>query len=49
MEFIRRLGQKVTVLVQGHVLKEGMLDVVSEDEEVRSVYLGRKREKKIAA
>jgi urea transport system ATP-binding protein len=49
MEFIRRLGQKVTVLVQGHVLKEGSLDAVSEDEEVRSVYLGRKREKKIAA
>ena len=49
MEFIRRLGQKVTVLVQGHVMKEGMLDVVSEDEEVRSVYLGRKREKKAAA
>jgi len=23
MEFIRRLGQKVTVLVQGHVMKEG--------------------------
>jgi urea transport system ATP-binding protein len=49
MEFIRRLGQTVTVLVQGHVLKEGRLDVVSEDEEVRSVYLGRKREKKVAA
>ena len=49
MEFIRRLGQKVTVLVQGHVLKEGSIDAVSEDEEVRSVYLGRKREKKIAA
>lgn len=49
MEFIRRLGQKVTVLVQGHVLKEGTIDTVSEDEEVRSVYLGRKREKKIAA
>ena len=49
MEFIRRLGQKVTVLVQGHVLKEGTIDSVSEDEEVRSVYLGHKREKKIAA
>ncbi len=49
MEFIRRLGQKVTVLVQGHVMKEGTIDAVSEDEEVRSVYLGRKREKKIAA
>src|SRR6266571_4010655 len=31
MEFIRRLGQKVTVLVQGHVLKEGTIDTVSED------------------
>ncbi len=49
MEFIRRLGQKVTVLVQGQVMKEGSLEVVSEDEEVRSVYLGRKREKKLAA
>ena len=49
MEFIRRLDQKVTVLVQGHVLKEGSLDDVSEDEEVRAVYLGRKREKKPAA
>ncbi len=49
MEFIRRLGQKVTVLVQGHVMREGSLEVVSADEEVRSVYLGRKREKKIAA
>lgn len=49
MEFIRQLGQKVTVLVQGHVMKEGSIDAVSEDEEVRSVYLGRKREKKVAA
>lgn len=49
MEFIRRLGQKVTVLVQGHVMTEGNLDTVSADEEVRSVYLGRKREKKAAA
>jgi urea transport system ATP-binding protein len=49
MEFIRRLGQKVTVLVQGHVMREGSLEEVSEDEEVRSVYLGRKREKKTAA
>ncbi len=49
MEFIRRLGQKVTVLVQGHVMREGSLEEVSEDEEVRAVYLGRKREKKTAA
>lgn len=41
MEFVRRLGCKVTVLHEGTVLAEGSLDHVTSDEKVIEVYLGR--------
>jgi urea transport system ATP-binding protein len=41
MEFVRRLGCKVTVLHEGSVLSEGTLDHVTADEKVIEVYLGR--------
>ena len=41
MEFVRRLGCKVTVLHEGSVLAEGSLDHVTSDEKVIEVYLGR--------
>ncbi len=44
MVFVRQisLGRKVTVLHQGSVLREGTVDEVQNDEQVREVYLGRK-------
>jgi urea transport system ATP-binding protein len=45
MEFVRRLGGKVTVLCEGKVLAEGSLDQVSADERVRTAYLGRAGER----
>ena len=41
MEFVRRLGVKVTVLHEGSVLAEGSIDQVSSNERVIEVYLGR--------
>lgn len=41
MEFIRRLGCRVTVLHEGAVLAEGSLDYVSKNPAVIEVYLGR--------
>jgi urea transport system ATP-binding protein len=41
MEFVRRLGVKVTCLHEGSVLAEGTLDDVSNNERVIEVYLGR--------
>ena len=41
MEFIRRLGCKVTVFHEGAVLAEGSLDHVTRDAQVIAVYLGR--------
>lgn len=41
MEFVRRLGCKVTVLHEGSVLAEGSLDHVTADKKVIEVYLGR--------
>ena len=41
MEFIRRLGCKVTVLCEGSVLAEGSIDHVTSDPQVIEVYLGR--------
>ena len=41
MDFVRRLGVKVTVLHEGSVLAEGSLDHVSANERVIEVYLGR--------
>ncbi|MEM9344369.1 MAG: urea ABC transporter ATP-binding protein UrtD [Pseudomonadota bacterium] len=41
MEFVRRLGCKVTVLHEGSVLAEGSIDHVTSDDKVIEVYLGR--------
>ena len=41
MEFVRRLGCKVTVLHEGAVLAEGSLDHVTSNADVIDVYLGR--------
>ncbi len=41
MEFVRRLGCKVTVLHEGSVLAEGSIDHVTSDPQVIEVYLGR--------
>ncbi len=45
MEFIRQIARKVTVLHQGHVLKEGAFENVKSDPEVVEVYLGRQGKK----
>ena len=41
MDFVRRLGQKVTVLNEGRVLAEGSLEEMEMNEEVMEAYLGR--------
>jgi urea transport system ATP-binding protein len=41
MDFVRRLGCKVTVLHEGSVLAEGSLDHVTRNPQVIEVYLGR--------
>jgi urea transport system ATP-binding protein len=41
MSFVRALGVKVTVLLEGSMLAEGTLDQVSADPRVVEVYLGR--------
>ncbi|MBF0373100.1 MAG: urea ABC transporter ATP-binding protein UrtD [Alphaproteobacteria bacterium] len=41
MEFVRRLGARVTVLHEGSVLAEGPLETVQNDHRVIEVYLGR--------
>ena len=41
MEFVRRLGCKVTVLHEGSVLAEGSIDHVAKNKDVIEVYLGR--------
>ncbi|WP_026756917.1 urea ABC transporter ATP-binding protein UrtD [Sediminimonas qiaohouensis] len=41
MDFVRRLGCKVTVLHEGAVLAEGSLDHVTQNRDVIDVYLGR--------
>jgi urea transport system ATP-binding protein len=43
MTFVRQIANRVTVLHQGHVLKEGTVDQVQQDEQVIEVYLGRKK------
>ena len=43
MVFVRQIARKVTVLHQGHVLCEGTVDQVQNDERVLEVYLGRKK------
>jgi urea transport system ATP-binding protein len=44
MEFVRQIARTVTVLHQGTVLCEGLVDQVQSDPRVVEVYLGRKRE-----
>ena len=46
MTFVRQLARKVTVLHQGHVLCEGSVDEVQNNERVIEVYLGRKKKEK---
>jgi len=46
MVFVRQIAKKVTVLHQGHVLCEGTVDEVQNDERVVEVYLGRKKKEK---
>jgi urea transport system ATP-binding protein len=41
LEFVRALGEKVTVLCEGTVLSEGSIDHVQNDPRVIEVYLGR--------
>ena len=43
MVFVRQIASKVTVLHQGHVLCEGSVDQVQNDERVIEVYLGKKK------
>ena len=43
MTFVRHIARKVTVLHQGHVLCDGTVDEVQNDERVKEVYLGRKK------
>lgn len=43
MTFVRQIARKVTVLHQGHVLCDGTVDEVQNDERVKEVYLGRKK------
>ncbi|MCB1123171.1 MAG: urea ABC transporter ATP-binding protein UrtD [Verrucomicrobiae bacterium] len=45
MEFVRQIARKVTVLHQGHVLKDGPFEFVKSDPEVIEVYLGRQGKK----
>jgi urea transport system ATP-binding protein len=45
MEFVRRLGSRVTVLCEGKVLADGSLDHVQADPQVRAAYLGRGKER----
>ena len=44
MEFVRHIARTVTVLHEGHVLCEGTVDQVQNDERVIEVYLGRSRD-----
>ena len=43
MVFVRQIATKVTVLHQGHILCEGTVDEVQNNEKVIEVYLGRKK------
>lgn len=48
MTFVRQIARKVTVLHQGHVLCEGTVDEVQNNERVIEVYLGRKKKSEAA-
>ena len=40
MDFVKKLSSKVTVLHQGAILCEGLIDQIQADPRVREVYLG---------
>ncbi|TQS72255.1 ATP-binding cassette domain-containing protein [Rhodobacteraceae bacterium] len=42
MDFIRMIGDRVTVFEQGEVIAEGSFQQVAQDPQVRAAYLGRK-------
>jgi urea transport system ATP-binding protein len=42
MVFVRQIATKVTVLHQGHILCEGTVDEVQNNDKVIEVYLGKK-------
>ncbi len=44
MQFIRMIAEKVTVFHQGAILIEDTMDVVSQDQRVREIYLGRRQQ-----
>ncbi|MET0441746.1 MAG: ATP-binding cassette domain-containing protein, partial [Casimicrobiaceae bacterium] len=41
MDFVARIADRVTVLHEGHVLAEGSMEQVQENEQVIEVFLGR--------
>ncbi len=43
MEFVRQIARTVTVLHEGAVICEGLVDVVQADDRVQEIYLGRQR------
>jgi branched-chain amino acid transport system ATP-binding protein len=40
MEFVRKVSEQVTVLNQGSILRQGPIEEIKADEEVRRIYLG---------
>jgi branched-chain amino acid transport system ATP-binding protein len=40
MEFVRKISEQVTVLNQGSILRQGPIEEIENDEEVRRIYLG---------
>jgi urea transport system ATP-binding protein len=40
MEFVRSIARKVTVLHEGHVLAEGLMEAIQNNARVIEVYLG---------
>ncbi|MEO8441809.1 MAG: ABC transporter ATP-binding protein, partial [Betaproteobacteria bacterium] len=41
MDFVARIADRVTVLHEGHVLAEGSMQQVQQNEQVIEVFLGR--------
>ena len=44
MAFVRALDAPVVMLYRGNVFRHGSFDELSDDDDVRSIYLGRKRD-----
>jgi ABC-type uncharacterized transport system ATPase subunit len=42
MDFIRLIGERVTVFERGAVIAEGSFEEIAKDPQVRAAYLGRK-------